>query len=329
MSWVWTIPIEIKPLQLLRPPLLCLEHTRVVVPTFRDWDEARITIESILECRPRPAEVLLVNDNAEPSRPAWVSRYPIFAIDYPGNRGPSYARNTGARFRSGRPIDWLYFTDTGCLRDAKFFAELVGASMAMPRTTVAIAAPVVGVLDTATRSPINRYMTEEAILNPPCDEAGPQAIVTANAAVSAAAFQATGGFDETYPFAAGEDLDLGVRLRRLGRIGWVERAVVRHRFLELEDDFRRRFVRYGAGTAHLEHTLALPSLRVRSIVARDPALQHLADIQLASMRAGYDARTSQLRAAAERSVRRAALALKGHQQRLLLEALTVSVKQAK
>lgn len=31
MSWVWTIPMEITPLQLLRPPLLCLDHTRVVV----------------------------------------------------------------------------------------------------------------------------------------------------------------------------------------------------------------------------------------------------------------------------------------------------------
>lgn len=289
MSWVWTIPMEITPLQLLRPPLLCLDHTRVVIPTYRDWDEARITIDSILACRPRPAEITLVNDNVEAARPAWVSRYPIFAIDYPDNRGPSYARNTGARFRSGRPIDWLYFTDTGCQRDTGFFAELVDSSMAMPRTTVAIAAPVVGVLDTAADSPINRYMTEEAILNPPRDATGPQAIVTANAAVSAAAFHALGGFDTTYPFAAGEDLDLGVRLRRLGRIGWAARAVVAHQFLESEDDLRRRFRRYGTGTAHLELRLGLPSLRVQAIVARDPALQHLADAQVLAMRNGYDA----------------------------------------
>lgn len=289
MSWVWTIPMEIKPLQLLRPPLLCLDHTRVVVPTYRDWNEARVTIESILACRPRPAEIMLVNDNAESGRPAWVSRYPIFTIDYPGNRGPSYARNTGARFRSGRPIDWLYFTDTGCQRDTGFFAELVDASMAMPRTTVAIAAPVVGVIDSGGNSPINRYMTEEAILNPPKDAHGPQAIVTANAAVSAAAFHALRGFDTTYPFAAGEDLDLGVRLRRLGLIGWAPRAVVAHHFMESEDDLRRRFRRYGAGTAHLELTLGLPSLRVQAIVARDPALQQLADAQVLAMRSGYDA----------------------------------------
>ncbi|MBX3388625.1 MAG: glycosyltransferase family 2 protein [Phycisphaeraceae bacterium] len=256
MSWIWTIPIKIRASQLLRPPLLCLEHTRAIIPTFQDWDAARTTIDSILACRARPAEIVLVNDNIESNRPTWVDRYPIIVVDYPGNCGPSFARNMGARARTVTPIDWLYFTDTGCGRDTAFFSELVEASMTMPRTTVAVAAPVVGTAESGIDSPINRYMTEEAILNPPRDDQGPQAIVTANAIVSAAAFHAIGGFDTSYPFAAGEDLDLGVRLRRFGPIGWAERAAVNHHFIESEEDFRRRFTRYGAGTAHLERTLA-------------------------------------------------------------------------
>jgi GT2 family glycosyltransferase len=288
MSWIWTIPLDIKPLHLLRPPLINLDHLRVVVPTFRDWDEARITVESILSCHPRPAEIVLVNDNHEPSLPAWSRRYPIVCIDYSGNRGPSHARNQGALFTSGRPIDWLYFTDTACLRERAFFAELVDASMAMPRCTVAIAAPVIGVVGPRSSSDINRYMTEEAILNPPRDEHGPQAIITANAAVSAVAFTALGGFNTGFPFAAGEDLELGVRLRKIGPIGWAERAVVQHRFEESADDFCRRFVRYGAGNAHLERTLQVPSLRVQAIRARDPLLQRLADLQVRAMQLGYD-----------------------------------------
>lgn len=288
MSWVWTIPLEIKPSQLLRPPLINLNHLRVVVPTFRDWDEARITVESILACSPRPAEIVLVNDNHEPGCPSWTRRYPIACIDYPGNRGPSHARNQGAVFDSGRPIDWLYFTDTACMRERAFFGELVAASMAMPRTTVAIAAPVIGVVDPKSSTAINRYMTEEAILNPPRDERGPQAIITANAAVSSVAFAALGGFNTGFPFAAGEDLDLGVRLRQLGPIGWAERAVVQHQFEESQEDFCRRFVRYGAGNAHLERTLQLPSLRVEAIQARDPLLQRLADLQVRAMQLGYD-----------------------------------------
>lgn len=183
---------------------------------------------------------------------------------------------------------WLYFTDTACVREQAFFAELVDASMAMPRSTVAIAAPVIGVVDTTHCSEINRYMTEEAILNPPRDAHGPQAIITANAAVSAVAFAALGGFNTGFPFAAGEDLELGVLLRTIGPIGWADRAVVQHRFEESTDDFWRRFVRYGGGNAHLERTLQLPSLRVDSIQARDPVLQKLADLQVRAMQLGYD-----------------------------------------
>lgn len=288
MSWVWTIPLDIKPSQLLRPALLSPAHLRAIVPTFRDWDEARITIDSLLACTPRPAEIVLVNDNYEPDLPAWTRRYPIFVVNYAENRGPSHARNQGVRFRSGRPIDWLYFTDTGCTRSPEFFGELVEASMAMPRATVAIAAPVVGVVESPDATPINHYMTEEAILNPPRDERGPQAIITANAAVSTVAFLAVGGFNTSYPFAAGEDLDLGVRLRHLGPIGWAQRAIVRHAFEESVDDFRRRFLRYGAGNAHLEHALRLRKMRVESIMTQEPALQRLANIQVSAMQIGYD-----------------------------------------
>jgi GT2 family glycosyltransferase len=288
MSWVWTIPLDIKPSRLLQPSLIRTTHLRAIVPTFRDWDEARITVDSLLACTPRPAEIVLVNDNHEPDVPAWTRRYPIFVVNYAGNRGPSHARNEGVRFDSGRPIDWLYFTDTGCTRAREFFGELIEASMAMPRTTVAIAAPVIGVVESPHSTPINYYMTEEAILNPPRDERGPQAIITANAALSAVAFLGVEGFNTAYPFAAGEDLDLGVRLRHLGVIGWAERAIVRHAFEESVEDFRRRFERYGAGNAHLEHALRLPRMRVECITAREPALQRLADVQVAAMQAGYD-----------------------------------------
>jgi GT2 family glycosyltransferase len=288
MSWVWTIPLDIKTSRILRPALINPQHMRAIVPTFRDWEQARITIESLLACAPRPAEIVLVNDNHEPDMPGWTRRYPIFVVNYAGNRGPSHARNQGSRLDTGRPIDWLYFTDTGCTRGKEFFSELIDASMSMPRSTVAIAAPVVGVVDSPDATPINYYMTEESILHPPRDACGPQAIITANAAVSAIAFRALNGFNTSFPFAAGEDLDLGVRLRRFGPIGWAARAVVHHRFDESADDFERRFIRYGAGNAHLERLLRLPPMRVVSITAGDGATQYLADLQVSAMRLGYD-----------------------------------------
>lgn len=163
----------------------------------------------------------------------------------------------------------------------------------MDRTTIAIAGPVVGVGDSIERTPINTYMTEEAILHPPTDALGPQAIITANGAVSMAAFQAVGGFCEAFPSAGGEDLDLGLRLRRLGPIGWARRAVVAHSFKECLFDHARRFERYGRGTARLVRRFGLPPLICERIVAAAPALQRLADLQVSAMERGYRAFVSE------------------------------------
>lgn len=287
MTWAWTLPVTLKPSLSTRTPLLNLARTRAIVPTFRDWDAARETVESLLACIPCPAEIVVVDDNHETDPPGWVRRGGIILVAYEGNRGPSVARNAGAALDTGWPVDWFYFTDTGCWREPDSFARLVDARAAARFDCVAIAGPVHGVVVSPRETPINHYMTVEGILNPPMDADGPQAIVTANAAVCASAFRAIGGFDPSYPFAAGEDLDLGVRLRRFGTIRWGQHAAVSHRFVECVDDFARRFVRYGRGSAHLERRLRLPSIAPSRFTARDPALQDLADLQVASMLRGY------------------------------------------
>lgn len=288
MTWTWSIPVRIETGLELTVPALLPERTRVVIPTFSDWDEARETIASMLECRPGPAELVLVNDNVGPSVPTWVHRSGVRVVNYRGNRGPAFARNAGASLATNQRIDWLYFTDTGCTRSRSFLSKLRDASASHPRSTVAIAGPVSGVVSSPRDAPINRFMTEEAILNPPIGATGPQAVITANAAVSMAAFRIVGGFDTSYPFAAAEDLDLGLKLRRVGTIGWAPKAVVEHRFRESIEDFRRRFRRYGAGNAHLEIRWGLPSMRTAPFAAHDPELQWLADEQVRAMQQGYD-----------------------------------------
>ncbi|MCI0365514.1 MAG: glycosyltransferase [Phycisphaerales bacterium] len=300
MSASWSLPIHFSPSRPFHSTILWPERTRVVIPTFRDWDAARETVESLLDCRPRPGEIVLVDDNAEPDPPIWLRRYPIYIVTYEGNHGPAHARNAGVRLETGQLIQWLCFTDTGCTREREFFSVLAEHQLRLREGCVAIGGPVHGVTVSPTRTPINLYMTEERVLNPPFDQDGPQAVVTANAAVSAQAFQLVGGFDESYPFAAGEDLDLGLKLRRLGTIGWASEAVVHHHFEESMDDFRRRFIRYGAGTAHLEHRFGLPSLRPPLLVAKHADRQPLALNHITAMQVGYDAHRDRLLRSFER-----------------------------
>src|SRR2546423_457198 len=127
MTWTWSLPVTVKPALSVRTPPLNLATTRAIVPTFRDWDVARETVESLLACIPRPAEIVVVDDNHEADAPRWVRKGGIILVAYDGNRGPSVARNAGASHVTGTPIDWFYFTDTGCSRESDFFARLVDA----------------------------------------------------------------------------------------------------------------------------------------------------------------------------------------------------------
>ena len=192
-------------------------------------------------------------------------------------------------FRWRHDIDWCYFTDCGCEPAPDIFLQFESAWRETGDSCVAISGPIQGLGDGS----INKFMTKQGVLNPPkermiYDTTVPQAIITANALIASIALSFVGGFDETFQEAAGEDLDLGLRLRRLGMIGWAEKAVVTHSFAEDRDDFIRRFRRYGAGNRRLEVKHNLPSLRARKKVAESPDLQELADLQIDAMQKGYD-----------------------------------------
>jgi GT2 family glycosyltransferase len=139
-------------------------------------------------------------------------------------------------------------------------------------------------------------MTEQGILNPPVERIMrnfkevklPQAIVTANALVAGLPFAFVGGFDPQFTEAAGEDLDLGIRLHELGEIAWAEGAKAAHRFEEDESDFSRRFRRYGRGNRRLELKHGLPNLRPHLFKPEKPEHARLAELSIKAMQDGYD-----------------------------------------
>jgi glycosyltransferase AglI len=119
-------------------------------------------------------------------------------------------------------------------------------------------------------------------------------VVTANVLVAGLPFAYIGGFDHDFPEAAGEDLDLGVRLRDFGVIAWASDAKVAHRFAEDEADFYKRFRRYGRGNRRLEVKHQLPNLRAKPFKPECPEHQRLADLSVRAMQEGYDEATNRL-----------------------------------
>jgi len=199
-----------------------------------------------------------------------------------------YVSNPGV-FEWDSPIDWYYFTDCGCTHEPDLFLKFEESWNDCGDSCVAISGPVTG----SGSGQINDFMTEQGILNPPLEKTVhgiylPQAIITANALIAGLPFAFLGGFDPGFPEAAGEDLDMGIRLREFGVIAWASEARVAHQFAEDEADFCKRFRRYGRGNRLLEVKHQLPGLRVKKIVPEKPEHQRLADLSTKAMQEGYD-----------------------------------------
>ena len=80
---------------------------------------------------------------------------------------------------------------------------------------------------------------------------------TNNLAFDMAGFEAIGGFDESFPRAAGEDRDLGQRWREAGgKLAYVPEALVDHAHDMDLRGFWRQQSNYGRGARHLQARMA-------------------------------------------------------------------------
>ena len=125
------------------------------------------------------------------------------------SRGPAANRNNGAAQAKGT---WLVFTDDDCLPDAEWLSAF---------QRIADDAPVLEGRTIADRP--QQRLDEES----PTNDGG--YLWSCNFAIKKSLFDSLGGFDEKFPFAAMEDVDLKKRIDDLGeKIIYVPNAVVVH-----------------------------------------------------------------------------------------------------
>jgi len=336
MTATYKLPTPISTQYRFRSKPVNARIIKTIIPTYEDWDGLRVTLDSLLNLKTPPKEIVVVNDNKQAGIPNWLEKYPVEIVDCRGNVGPAKARNRGFGLRSeipfekwlgpmnealsehqplpdyikngycpalkyldcassptvfewDSPIDWYYFTDCGCTHEPDLFLKFEETWNECGDSCVAVSGPVTG----SGSGPINDYMTEQGVLNPPLEQNIhgiylPQAVITANALIAGLPFAFLGGFDPQFSEAAGEDLDMGIRLRDFGVIGWAKEARVAHKFAEDESDFIKRFQRYGRGNRKLEVKHQLPSQRAREFKPEKPEHKRLADLSVKAMREGYD-----------------------------------------
>ena len=215
----------------------------VVVPTYGRPDALRSCITALLglEAPDFRYEIVVVDDGSP--EPPTVPDHPALRLVRQRNAGPAAARNHGARLARGRV---LAFTDDDCRPAPEWLARLVAALEETPGALVG-GKTVNSLTDdpfaSASQAIIDHHYES---YNRPGSET--VFFTSNNFALPADRFRALGGFDETFPGAAGEDRDFCDRWLAAGHgVRYAPDAVVYHEHHMDAWEFVRQQFAYGRG----------------------------------------------------------------------------------
>lgn len=269
----------------LRPPLpTTVKDITVVVPVLNNAAGIGRLMQAFQGLDPLhqlPAEIILVDNGSRTGYDQFPPNLPVRLMTC-ARRGPANARNRGA---VAARTPWLAFMDSDCVPLPWTFA---GYLAALPG-----ALAYAGHVDPLVRDAVSLYYHHQEILFPPevatgTDAGRPDYLVTANCLVWREAFMRVGGFDGTIPIAGGEDVDLGFRLRTIGRLDYAHGSTCLHDFDADLFDFTRRFQRYGQGNRLVADRFGIELAPLPfAPVVDSPLNRELAVVQYEAMYAGY------------------------------------------
>ena len=231
----------------------------VVVPTF----QRAASLERCLNALGAQTferdrfEVIVVDDgSAEPPRAVVARAVSAGALDVrlieQANAGPAAARNAGAKAARGA---YVAFTDDDCRPDPGWLTALDATAVHHPEC--ALGGRVVNALGDGIYSTASQLLIEFLYDYYNVDEAGGRFFITSNLALPTQTFRQIGGFDMSFPLAAGEDRDLCDRWREAGlRMVYCDEAIVHHAHALNMRSFCRQHFNYGRGAFHLHRARA-------------------------------------------------------------------------
>jgi GT2 family glycosyltransferase len=222
----------------------------ILIPTCSRPELLRRCLNKLLPQRSALAsgvdcEILIGNDGN--SIPELIAEFASIATEVAGpKRGPAANRNNLASNAKG---DLLVFLDDDCIPHEGLISAYSIAAESHPEYEVfegRILAP---------RKP--RFADEECPIN---ENGG--FMWSANFAIRRGCFTSIGGFDEDFPFAAMEDVDLNCRILESGRqILWMPNATVSHDWERRTGGTRLLKQSFSIATFALKHPSWLPRVR--------------------------------------------------------------------
>ncbi|HET8626929.1 MAG TPA: glycosyltransferase [Thermomicrobiales bacterium] len=202
----------------------------VVIPTHNRWAQLSRVLAAYAELAPGepPFEVIVCDDASDDETPGAVA---AFAAPYPlayqrqEKKGPAAARNLGIRAARAETV---ILTDDDCIPQPGLVARHVARTRPGVATIGRIAwhpdLPVTPFMDFLCPG----YMFDYDLIADP-EDATFRCFYTANVSAARADLLAVGGFDERFPAAAYEDIELGYRLTQAGvRLVYEPAALIHH-----------------------------------------------------------------------------------------------------
>ncbi len=202
---------------------MILKTVSVVIPAYNCENTLPIALQSLLTLKNlNPVEIIVVDDGSTDNTSKIVKTFPMVKYVYQKNSGPAATRNRGFKESTGEIV---FFTDSDCIPQEDWIVRCVGhfdkPEIGVVAGTYGIANPE-NILARSIHSEImfrhNRRMPDF-----------PKSFGSYNFCVRRNIFDLVGGFDESYPFASGEDNDLSYKILEKGYKIYFERsAIVKH-----------------------------------------------------------------------------------------------------
>lgn len=185
----------------------------VIIPVYNAEKTLGRLLESLQAQKTGKDEIILVDDCSTDKSAHVAQQYDTKLFTLPSNRGPAYCRNYGGAHASG---DILVFTDSDCVTSENWLSAIRlvyenGAPDALMGKLRLNPSNYLGDSISALGFPAGGSIGFEKIWQ--VDRNGhTKSLSTCNCAIKKSIFQKIGGFDETFPYAGGEDSYLAYQL---------------------------------------------------------------------------------------------------------------------
>jgi GT2 family glycosyltransferase len=190
---------------------------------------------ALAQTRP-PDEIIVVDDASTDESTEVLGTLPVVLLRHAQNQGPAAARNTALGVASG---DIVLYVDADAYAEPHLIEVLLRAYRQFSHPRVAgiggrgIESNVQGVYDRWRALHARQDFGPKPRCNVPY-------LFTLCASYRREILLQVGGFDLFFPINAGEDVDLGYRLRRAGyKLCYTPDAIVYHQHVDTEESLKR------------------------------------------------------------------------------------------